>query len=488
METIQRTEEEMRLQRRFVRRAVLFSTLAVLALIAALAVYLRYRPAWLRSSAVKAMDEGSFARAETLLRKLDGDAEAEALLLECRYRAAQAVFDAGEYTEAKALFLELGDYGDSKTMSQACSYRLAEAVYDAGDYEQARDMFYALSGFSDSMERYDGCRYHLAIAACDGGDRTGALERFLELDDYRDARARAGELAVLITGISDVEDALAEVQGLTPEAMEERARLTRTREENPVGVLGVGFYHTVGLRRDGTLAAVGRNDEGQCDVSSWTDVAAVAAGAYHTVALHRDGTVSATGRNEEGQCDVGEWRNVVSVICTDYNTVARLSDGRLVSTGFQAYDMLAGWTDVTLIGGGSYIVAGVRANGQMVASHLSAQDETFADLVGVDASTAYAVGLCVDGSVQHTYLDLSDWSNVVCVEAASTGTFGLTADGKVLCAYFREGDALDLSDLSGAVSIAAGGTHVAVLLSDGSVVARGENGYGQCDTGSWDLS
>jgi alpha-tubulin suppressor-like RCC1 family protein len=28
-------------------------------------------------------------------------------------------------------------------------------------------------------------------------------------------------------------------------------------------------YHTVGLKSDGTVVAVGLNDDGQCDVSSW---------------------------------------------------------------------------------------------------------------------------------------------------------------------------------------------------------------------------
>jgi|GEM_PF-6635501 len=33
----------------------------------------------------------------------------------------------------------------------------------------------------------------------------------------------------------------------------------------------------------------------------------VAAGGYHTVGLVSDGIVVAVGRNNEGQCDVGDW-------------------------------------------------------------------------------------------------------------------------------------------------------------------------------------
>ena len=33
--------------------------------------------------------------------------------------------------------------------------------------------------------------------------------------------------------------------------------------------IAAGYAHTVGLRADGSVVAVGRNDEGQCDVSGW---------------------------------------------------------------------------------------------------------------------------------------------------------------------------------------------------------------------------
>ena len=60
----------------------------------------------------------------------------------------------------------------------------------------------------------------------------------------------------------------------------------------------------MGLKRDGTVVAVGENDYGQCEVSGWRDIVAVAAGWSHTVGLKRDGTVVAVGYNKFGQCDV----------------------------------------------------------------------------------------------------------------------------------------------------------------------------------------
>jgi alpha-tubulin suppressor-like RCC1 family protein len=52
------------------------------------------------------------------------------------------------------------------------------------------------------------------------------------------------------------------------------------------------------------------NQDGQCDVSGWTDVLAVAAGDRHTVGLRSNGTVVAVGYNGYNQCDVSGWKDI----------------------------------------------------------------------------------------------------------------------------------------------------------------------------------
>ena len=82
------------------------------------------------------------------------------------------------------------------------------------------------------------------------------------------------------------------------------------------GAIAAGYSRTVGLKRDGTVVAVGSNKDysdkytGQCDVSGWRDIVAVSAGDAHTVGLKRDGTVVAMGWNKYGQCDVSSWRGI----------------------------------------------------------------------------------------------------------------------------------------------------------------------------------
>jgi len=55
----------------------------------------------------------------------------------------------------------------------------------------------------------------------------------------------------------------------------------------------------VGLQFDSTVAAVGLNDYGQCNVGGWTNITQVAAGNYHTVGLKADGTVVAANWEAE---------------------------------------------------------------------------------------------------------------------------------------------------------------------------------------------
>lgn len=55
--------------------------------------------------------------------------------------------------------------------------------------------------------------------------------------------------------------------------------------------IAAGDGHTVGLKEDGKVIAVGLNSSDQLKVSSWMKIKAAASGAQHTVGLREDGTV-----------------------------------------------------------------------------------------------------------------------------------------------------------------------------------------------------
>ena len=87
------------------------------------------------------------------------------------------------------------------------------------------------------------------------------------------------------------------------------------------------------LREDGTVAASGNNDYGQCNVLKWKDIVEIAAGANHTVGLRSNGTVVATGNNDFGQCNVSKWRHILSIGAGNFHTVGLKEDGTVVATG-----------------------------------------------------------------------------------------------------------------------------------------------------------
>ena len=469
----------------FARRAILLSTLAMMILTGLGLILYGRRETILEKRAERAAARGDYEKAVSSLEAVEKGSEGEEALLRYRYALAQEALAAGDTDKAETLFTQLGDYMDSRTMILACRYAAAEQALAAGALEDAKEGFYALSGYRDALDRYDGCRYAIAEQTAETDPEAG-FALFWALGGYADARDRAVAIARTVTGETDETYAVNRMLGVSEEQVERIKTLRAAREKLPRGRLAVGFYHTVGLKADGTVLAAGRNDEGQCGVSGWTDIVAVACGAYHTVGLKADGTVIAAGRNDEGQCDVSAWTGVAAVACSDYNTLALLSDGTVVSAGYQPFAELSGWKDVISLAGGSYGAAAVSADGRVYCSHPSLRSEALAGAVAVDVSTGYAAALKEDGTVVHTAIDLP-WENAVALSAASTGTLALTADGRVLCRWFRDRDALDFSDVSSAVALSAGATHTAVLLSDGSVIARGLNDRGQCDTAAWDL-
>ena len=469
----------------FARRAIFFSTLAMGALAAVGLILYSHRETILARQAERAAARGEYEKAISSLEAMEKGSEGEEALLQYRYALAKEALATGDTDRAETLFTQLGEYADSRTMILECRYAAAEKALAAGELEAAKDRFYALSGYRDAMDRYDACRYALAEQTAQGDPEAG-FALFWALGSYRDARDRAAAIARQITGEADDTYAVNRMLGVSEEQVEKIKALQTVRDTLPQGKLAVGFYHTVGLRNDGTVLAAGRSDEGQCSVSGWSGIEAVACGAYHTVGLRSDGTVIAAGRNDEGQCDVSGWSGVKAVACSDYNTLALLSDGTVVSTGYQPFSELSGWRDVVFLSAGSYGAVAISGDGRIYCSHPSLRSEALAGAVQAGVSTGYCAAVKEDGTVVHTAAELP-WENVVALSASTTGTLALTDDGRLLCHWFRSRDAIDFSDITTAVALAAGGTHTAVLLADGTVITRGLNDQGQCDTANWNL-
>ena len=222
-----------------------------------------------------------------------------------------------------------------------------------------------------------------------------------------------------------------------------------------------GSARTIGFRVDGTVLACGKNDDGQCNVSGWKDIVAVAAGNAHTVGLKSDGTVVACGQNVSGQCDVSGWKDIVAVAAGGAYTVGLRSDGTVVACGYNEYGQcdVFEWTDIVAVAAGGAYTVGLRFDGTVVAC----------------------------GYNEYGQCDVSEWTDVVAVAAGRIHTVGLKSDGTVVACGNNYNGQCNVSEWTGIVEIAAGSFHTVGLRSDGTVVACGYNYNGQCDVSDWKL-
>ena len=347
-------------------------------------------------------------------------------------------------------------------------YKTAIRHMEAGQYEEAIAAFEALEGYKDSPEKRDETIRMADYAAVEellaGGDRYGAATAFYAMGDYRDARERSFAI------------------------WEEIAH----RE-----TVSAGIYHTVGLKADGTVVAVGDNEDGQCDVSDWKNIVAISAGAYHTVGLKADGTVVAVGYNKYGRCEVSDWTDIVDVSAGSTHTVGLKADGTVVAEGNNEHGQcdVSDWTDIVDVSAGQTHTVGLKADGTVVAVGWTVNGQCdvsgWQDCVAVSAGFWHTVGLKADGTVvavgynEYGQCDVSDWTDIVAVSAGDWYTAGLKADGTVVAVGNNAFGKCNVSDWRDCVAISAGGYHTIGLKANGTVVAVGNNEHGQCKVSDW---
>ena len=257
--------------------------------------------------------------------------------------------------------------------------------------------------------------------------------------------------------------------------------------------------HTVGLKFDGTVVACGKNDDGQCDVSEWTDIVAVATSYEHTVGLKSDGTVVACGYNHYGQCDVSHWTDIVTVATSYEHTVGLKSDSTVLACGKNDDSQcnVSGWTDIVAVAAGHIRTVGLKSDGTVVARGYNKYGQCdvsgWTDIVAVAAGRIHTVGLKSDGTVvacghnKYGQCNVSGWTDIVEIAAGNFHTVGLKSDGTVVACGYNEYGQCNVSGWTDIVEIAASEKHTVGLKFDGTVVACGKNDDGQCDVSDWKL-
>ena len=392
------------------------------------------------------------------------------------YSKAAELRAAGNYDAAIAAYTELGNFKNSvdlkaqteaekQELLNAQTYADAETLLRNNDFDGAIAGFESISGYKDAVERALDARYQKADSLQSTGNDKVAAIAFGQLGVYKDSRTRS-------------------------------VTLWNVNVTHPTIV--AGNYHTVGIRADGTVVAVGKNDDGQCETSSFSDIIAVAAGDFHTVGLKADGTaVWCSKRTPSPQSNVPSWEDIVSITANGVQTIGLKIDGTVLGAGKSNLGSLNvySWKNIVAISAGATHTVGLTANGKVVAvgSYSDGQLEVseWDNIIAIAGGGRHTAGLCSNGTVvaagnnAYGQCDVSDWTDIVDISAGYSHTIGLKADGTVVAVGNNDDGQCNVSDWTDIVEISAGLYHTVGLKADGTVVATGNNDYGQCNVSGW---
>jgi alpha-tubulin suppressor-like RCC1 family protein len=243
------------------------------------------------------------------------------------------------------------------------------------------------------------------------------------------------------------------------QAFSNAATLTVKAVAGVVAVAG-GQMHSLFVRADGTLWAMGNNSSGQLGDGTTADcaspkqissgIAMATAGSLHSLFVRVDGTLWATGDNSCGQLGDGTTTNrsspvqvasgVVAVAAGDFHSLFVKSDGTLWAMGTNWYGELGDGTNTPGL------------SPVQVAS----------GVVAVAARSGHSLFVKSDGTLwamgDNSFGELGD----------RTPTFGFTP----------------VQVASGVITVATGTFHSLFVKSDGTLWAMGYNAYGELGAGA----
>jgi alpha-tubulin suppressor-like RCC1 family protein len=355
-----------------------------------------------------------------------------------------------------------------------------------------------------SFEVIPPVRYNLTVSSTAGGSIATPGEGTYSYDEGTvvDLISEAEEGYKFVTWTGDVNTIKDVDAAKTTITMNDSYSITANFERKPVPMVAGGAWHTLGLKSDGTVVAVGYNSYGQCNVDNWTDIIQIDGGGEHTVGLKSDGTVVAVGHNDDGQCNVGNWTDIIQVAAGRQHTVGLRSDGTVVAVGLSAYGQcnVGNWMDIIQVAAGanSWHTVGLKSDGTVVSVGGNWDGECdvgdWTGVMQVAAGGHHTIGLKSDGTVvavgrnHYGECDVNGWTDIVQVAGGCQLTIALRSDGTVATAGWNDYGQRAVDGWTDNSQVAAGMVHTIGLASDGSVIATGGNGSGQCNVSDWVLT
>jgi len=286
---------------------------------------------------------------------------------------------------------------------------------------------------------------------------------------------------------------------------------------NVVAAAG-GYYFSLFLKGDGSLWGMGHNRYGQLGDGTFStsspfgtnrpeqivsgNVVAIVAGAYHSVFLKSDGSLWAMGRNTYGQLGDGTTNNinapeqivpggVVAIAAGDFHTLFAKSDGSLWGVGNNQFGQLGDGTTNNVLtpeqivsGGIRAIAAGnvhsvfVKSNGSLWSMgwnyYAQLGDGTFNTTNKPEQIVASDVVTVAGGLYHNLFLTTGGglW-------AFGFDLYGQLGDGRTGVATNKPEQIIP----GNVTAIAAGGDYSLFVKSDGSLWGMGRNEYGPLGDG-----
>lgn len=426
-----------------------------------------------------------------------------------------------EVANAKKTLLSIKGYLDSTELAAECDSKI-ERLLAVEKAEQKAKLEAARKSQIDCATNLfasdDEAKLKEAISILEKLDGADSQELLSKCKEKTERIKKANEEKARLKAKEEAEEQ--QRKNEAEQNAKQKAKVLRKRYEYASGLIACSMYHAVAVTPDGSVIATGKNDDGQCNVSLWSDIVAVDCDEQGTVGLCADGTVRYTGSTLHKQSQCTHWRDIKAIAICNNCVFGLKNNGTVVATTegvngahFSSKPDVTTWQDVIAIRAGGNNVLGIKENGSVVAisrNYYGRCEEDYylngkKDVVDADyGNLAGGVwltkhGLCeADGGqysgIKHPKL-INQQIGIVKVGIFGTKPFALLSDGRVIfepSAVNRDGwpkkDEVDefikKEKIEKAIAVKSNSNCSAIVLTeDGRVIVLSRGGYGIIDSG-----